>query len=112
MNRAGPDDPRATSARATSSRAPAGVSLGRGWRRWLPPIPTRWLVTGGIALGACVLIAVGLLVVYPRVGATMIRDRLGGKVAGRLGREVQVGSIDVSLGHAVLRDVEIRGRND
>jgi len=72
----------------------------------------RWIVTGVIALAVSGLIAIGLLVIYPRVGAWMIRDKLGAKVAGRLGREVQVGSIYVSLGHAVLRDVEIRGAND
>ncbi len=65
----------------------------------------------GIALAVSVrvLITVGLLVVYPRVGAWMIRDKLGSKVATRLGREVAVGSIEVSLGHAVLRDIEVRG---
>jgi hypothetical protein len=69
-------------------------------------------VPGAIAVGVCALIALGLLVIYPRVGAWMIRDQLGAKVGGRLGREVSVGSIQVSLGHAVLRDVELRGPLD
>jgi hypothetical protein len=58
------------------------------------------------------LVALGLLVIYPRVGAWMIRDKLDEKVGGRLGRSVHVGSIRVSLGHAVLRDIAIRGPHD
>jgi hypothetical protein len=92
--------------RARSLRGRVSQALARA------RISPRWLLPGVIGLAACGLILIGLLVVYPRVGAWMIRDKLGGKVAGRLGREVSVGAIHVSLGHAVLRDVELRGRTD
>ena len=59
-----------------------------------------------------VVIAVGLLVIYPRVGASAIREKLASKVESKLGRDVKTGSIDVSLGHAVIRDVVISGPND
>jgi len=85
-----------------------GVPPGRA----RPPVSRRWIITGVIALAVTGLITIGLLVVYPRVGAWMIRDKLGSKVATRLGREVAVGSIEVSLGHAVLHNIEIRGKND
>ena len=78
----------------------------------LPPVPRRWLIAGGIGLGLLLAIVIGLGVIYPRVGAHMIRTRLGDKVAARTGRKVTFGNIDVSLGHAVLRDVEIRGPHD
>src|SRR5262249_41850288 len=42
----------------------------------------------------------------------MIRSKVGGKLEHKLGREVQFGSIEVSLGHAVMRDVEVRGPVD
>ncbi len=58
------------------------------------------------------VLALGLLVVYPRLGASMIRDQVRAKVTSKLGREITFGAIDVSLGHAVLRDVVIRGPND
>src|ERR1043165_2229972 len=77
-----------------------------------PPASNRWIVTGVIALVICGLVVVGLLVIYPRVGAWMIRDKLSDKVEAKLGRGTQVGAIEVSLGHAVLRDVQIRGPND
>src|SRR6185503_15572044 len=51
-------------------------------------------------------------VIYPRVGAWMIKDKVGGKLAKKLGRNVTFGDIDVSLGHAVMTDVEIRGPLD
>src|SRR5258706_14968601 len=68
-----------------------------------------------LAIGAGVLaatIAVLLLVVYPRVGARKIREKLAAKVEQKLGRSTTVGAIEVSLGHAVIRDVEIRGPHD
>jgi hypothetical protein len=67
------------------------------------------------AIGAgvvVILILVGLFVVYPRVGARMIRQKATAKLETKLGRDVRFGSIDVSLGHAVIRDIEIRGVND
>jgi hypothetical protein len=78
----------------------------------LPPISRRWLIAGGIGAGLVLLLVIGLAVIYPRVGAWMIRTRVGDKIAARTGRKVTFGTIDVSLGHATLRDVEIRGPRD
>jgi hypothetical protein len=75
-------------------------------------ISRRWWITGGVVLGVMVLLVTMLGVVYPRVGAHMIRDKVGSKLAKKLGREVKFGDIDVSLGRAVMRDVEIRGSLD
>jgi hypothetical protein len=80
--------------------------------RFLSSVPRRWLVAGGIVTGAVVLVAVALGIVYPRIGARMIRDKVGAKLEAKLGRDITFGDIDVSLGHAVLRDVEVRGSLD
>ena len=80
--------------------------------RSLSSIPRRWLIAGGVVFGGLLLIAFTLGVIYPRVGAWMIKDKVGGKLAKKLGRNVTFGDIDVSLGHAVMTDVEIRGTLD
>jgi len=72
----------------------------------------RWLYAGAVAAGTCVVLALGLLVIYPKVGAWMIRGKLGGRLATKLGREIRFGAIDVTLGHAVLHDLEVRGPVD
>ena len=72
----------------------------------------RWVLPAALTGGVCALVLVMLFVVYPRVGAWMIRGKLGDKLATKLGREVRFGTIDVKLGHATLRDLEIRGPND
>ncbi|MDB4956329.1 MAG: glycosyl transferase family 51 [Myxococcales bacterium] len=77
-----------------------------------PPISRRWLIAGGIGIGTLFLVTIALAVVYPRVGAWMIRHKLGGKLQQKLGRDVRFGDIDVSLGHAVMRNIEIRGPLD
>ncbi|HEY1555667.1 MAG TPA: transglycosylase domain-containing protein [Kofleriaceae bacterium] len=71
-----------------------------------------WLVAAAVGLGLLALAVVGLAIVYPRVGAYMIRHKLGGRVAAKLGRELHFGPVDVSLGRAVLHDVDIRGPLD
>jgi len=76
------------------------------------PIPRRWLIAGGIGLGVLLVFVIALGVVYPRVGAWMIRTRVGEKLAARTGRTVSFGSINVSLGHATLRGIDIRGPHD
>src|SRR5437868_5190889 len=76
------------------------------------PFSRRWLIVGGIGLGALLLVTILLGIVYPRVGAWMIRSRVGAKIAARTGRTVTFGSIDVHLGHATLRGVELRGPHD
>ena len=75
-------------------------------------LPRRWVIAGAVVAGLVAMVALGLLVVYPRVGAWMIRDKVGARLAEKLGREITFGSIDVSLGHATLRDVEVRGPRD
>lgn len=72
----------------------------------------RWWIASSIVVGLALLIAVGLLVIYPRVGAKMIREKVASKVAAKLGREVRFGTIEVSLGHAVIHDLEVRGKHD
>lgn len=78
----------------------------------LKALSRRWLIAGGVGLGLVLLVVLGLRVVYPRVGAHIIRGKLAEKIGKRLGRDVRVGSIDVALGHAVLRNLEIRGKLD
>jgi hypothetical protein len=78
----------------------------------LPDVPRRWLIAGGIGVGVLLVVVIGLGIIYPRVGAYMIRTRVGDKIAARTGRKVTFGKIDVSLGHAVLRDIAIRGPHD
>ncbi|HSS02367.1 MAG TPA: transglycosylase domain-containing protein [Kofleriaceae bacterium] len=77
-----------------------------------PGLSRRWLIAGAVSLGVVLGAAIALFVVYPRVGAWMIRSKVGDKLAARLGREVRFGPIDVGLGHAVLHDVQIRGPLD
>jgi hypothetical protein len=84
--------------------SPSGTKSGRGRRRWI--------IVGGVAGGLAVLALVLLFVVYPRVGAKMIRQKVGDKLASKLDREVRMGRIEVTFGHAVIRDLEIRGKHD
>jgi len=78
----------------------------------IPGLSRRWLIAGAVSLGTVLTATIGLAVAYPRLGAWMIRDKAGAKLAHKLGREVRFGSIEVVLGHAVMRDVEIRGPLD
>ena len=78
----------------------------------IPGLSRRWLIAGAISLGVVLGATIGLAVVYPRVGAWMIRSKTGDKLAQRLGRTVRFGAIDVAIGHAVMRDVEVRGPLD
>src|SRR5438046_2609015 len=75
-------------------------------------IPRRWLIAGAIGLGAIALVVIVLGIVYPRIGAWMIRRRADEQIAKKLGRDVKFGRIDVSIGHATLHDVDIRGPLD
>jgi hypothetical protein len=78
----------------------------------IPGLSRRWLIAGAISLGAVLVVTIALFVVYPRVGSWMIRSKVGGKLASRLGREVRFGTIEVGLGHATMHDLEIRGPLD
>src|SRR3954447_13896775 len=66
----------------------------------IPGLSRRWLIAGAISLGVVLGATIGLAVVYPRVGAWMIRSKVGGKLAQRLGRSVRFGAIDVAVGPA------------
>ena len=72
----------------------------------------RWMIVGGIGAAFIALVAIALLVVYPKLGARMIRGKLTDKLGTKLGRTVSVGTIDVSLGHATIRDIDVRGPVD
>jgi len=72
----------------------------------------RWMVLGALGGSLVALVLIGLFVVYPKVGARAIRTKLTDKLGGKLGRDVTVGSVDVSLGHATVRDIAIRGPGD
>jgi len=72
----------------------------------------RWMIPVIAAGVLSVLLAVGLLVIYPRVGARMVRDKVTAKLGSKLGRDVRLGHVEVSLGRAVIHDIEIRGPND
>ncbi|HEY0254212.1 MAG TPA: hypothetical protein VGC41_21940, partial [Kofleriaceae bacterium] len=73
-------------------------------RRW------PWVV-GAVAVALFALLTVGLGVIYPRVGESMIRKRVA-KLATKIDREITIGKVDVSLGHVVIRDIAVRGPRD
>src|SRR4051812_47276286 len=60
-------------------------------RMRIPGLSRRWLIAGAISLGLMLSVTVGLAVVYPRVGAWMIRTKVGSKLATKLGREIKMG---------------------
>ncbi|HEY0190536.1 MAG TPA: transglycosylase domain-containing protein, partial [Kofleriaceae bacterium] len=78
----------------------------------IPGLSRRWLIAGAISLGLVLSVTIGLAVVYPRVGAWMIRTKVGGKLATKLGRDVKMGAIEVALGRAVIHGVDVRGPRD
>ncbi|MBK9030436.1 MAG: transglycosylase domain-containing protein [Myxococcales bacterium] len=67
----------------------------------------RWLIGGVLAV---VVLVVAAVLAYPRIGAWYVRTRAIPRLAARYGAEVKVGSIDVSFGHATLKDVRVRPR--
>lgn len=83
-----------------------GTKVRRPWLRRRIVIPVAAVV------GLTLAVVIGLLVVYPRVGAGKIRSKLTSSLAKKLGREVRVGAVDVRLGHATIRDVDVRGPLD
>ncbi|MCA9674956.1 MAG: transglycosylase domain-containing protein [Myxococcales bacterium] len=73
----------------------------------------RALIIAGLAVVTFVVLAVvGVVIAYPRVGRWMIEHKVIPKVEAKLGRRIHAGAIDVSRGHAVLRDVTVRGPAD
>jgi len=79
---------------------------------FLGRVSRRWLYAGAITVGLAGLAVLGLLVIYPTVGARIIRSKVTDRLGDKLGREIRIGAIDVSIGHAVLHDLEIRGPHD
>src|SRR3569623_1456980 len=76
------------------------------------PRSQRWMwIAGGITIGVFVLVVLGLAVIYPKVAAHMIRTRAD-RLAKKLDRTIAIGSIDVSLGHVVVRDIAVKGPLD
>ena len=73
---------------------------------------SRWLIAGGIVAALVLCAGIGMLVIYPRVGASMVRKKLTDYLATKLGRTIEVADVDVSYGHAVLRDIAVKGPLD
>jgi hypothetical protein len=67
----------------------------------------RWIALAAILAGLGALVPIGLWVVYPRVGAWYIRARVIPRLEQKLGVKLKAGAIDVSLGHATVRRVEV-----
>jgi hypothetical protein len=78
----------------------------------LPRSERRWWIAGAIVVGIAALVLLALAVVYPKLGAYEIRKRLTDQLATKLGRTIDVGSIRVRLGHAIINDVSVRGPLD
>jgi hypothetical protein len=72
----------------------------------------RLLVAGAAVVGAVVLVIVALTIIYPRMGAWYVRSKVVPRLEAKLGRKVAIGDIDISLGHAVLKNITVRGQGD
>lgn len=71
----------------------------------------RWGLAG--LLGFLAVGALGVYIAYPRIAAWKIRDKLTVTLEQRLGREVEVGTVDVDRGGtAVVHDLVIKGAAD
>lgn len=71
-------------------------------------------VRRGAAIGAglLVLALVSGWVLYPRVGAWAIRQKVMPRLEARLDRELTAGAVEVERGRAILRDVVVAGPAD
>jgi hypothetical protein len=91
---------------------PGSTSL---YKPTMPPRGVRgrrfWLIVGSVVLALFMLVVVGLAVVYPKVATHMLRTRAD-RLAAKLDRKIEIGTIDVSLGHLILRDISVRGPHD
>jgi hypothetical protein len=72
----------------------------------------RWLLIGGAALGLCLCALLFFFALYGYVGAWVISTRVLPRLEKRLGRDVQVGDVDVRRGIAVLENIVVKGPND
>lgn len=75
-------------------------------------LPRRWVVVGAIVAALAGLVSLGLWVVYPRVGEWYLRTRVMPRLEARLGVDLRAGWIDVRLGHATIRRLEVRSPDD
>ncbi len=83
------------------------------WRQPKPRRGRRLLVIGGVAVATLTIaVVVGLLVVYPQIGAAQVRDNMIPKLAKKIGHPVTVEGVDVSLGRAVLTNIVIIDESD
>ena len=89
-----------------------------GWRPpgWQPPgghtrMPNRrrrWLIAGVVTAAVLVTaVLVALFVIYPRVGEAAIREKVLPKLIDRVGHDVTIESVSVSLGSAALGNVVV-----
>jgi hypothetical protein len=67
----------------------------------------RLLIAGAGLLGLLVIAVCTVWLLYGRIGAWAIREKVLPKLEARLGRDLTVGSIDVSRGTVVLRDLVV-----
>lgn len=73
----------------------------------------RALVIAGVVIATlAVLSVIALWVAYPRVGRWMVESKVVPRLEAKLGRDVTIGAIEIDHGHAVLRDVRVRGPLD
>lgn len=63
-----------------------------------------------LGLGLCALLF--FFALYSYVGAWIIKTRVVPKLETRLGRDVEVGDVDVRRGRALLEDIVVKGPND
>jgi len=77
-----------------------------------PRVKRRLVIAAAVVAAVAGLVALGLLVLYPRVGAWFVRARVVPRLEAKLGRHISIGDIEIELGHAVLRDVVVAGPLD
>lgn len=70
-----------------------------------------WIWGYAVALLIALAALTAVFVVYPRIAASKVRSRLAA-LGSKISRTIDVGSISVSVGHAVLRDFSVRGPKD
>ena len=83
------------------------------WGHPKPPRGKRALVITGVTVSTLALASIlGLFVIYPRVGASAIRNKMLPKLSARIGHSIDVRDVDVGLGRAVLEGVTINDAAD
>jgi hypothetical protein len=84
----------------------------RSWFRRLSRGQRILAIIASVVMVLGLLVVIGVGIVYPRVGEWMLRSKVVPRLEARLGRTIEIGDVDISLGHAVLHRVAIRGRAD